>query len=83
MKCEYYECDDCGTSKLSREEDEVFPIVVDLEKYTDAAGSTDTKFQIVDLCGECIARWLSLILNRLDLDARQVFLKQITGRRKK
>lgn len=55
-----------------------FPFVVDTE--SDGAGSRDTIFERVDLCGECCATQLELFIAALPWPARAALVKKIRGK---
>ena len=82
MKYECYSCASCGEEMLQKDENEIHSVPVDFGTYLDAAGSVDTRYEMVDLCNLCILKSLEVLLSKFPLEERIRWYEKMSKRRK-
>jgi len=71
------DCDKCGATDIK----EPRCLAIDLDHFTDAAGSSDTHQEVFDLCPRCVYTFANVALRRMSVEDRLEFMKAVTKER--
>lgn len=68
-------CDKCSKTPATR-------FTIRVEKYTDGAGSSDTRDIILDLCDACVKAWFKKLLCLIELKGSTTrgIVEEFTGK---